>query len=43
MKLNAMGIYNFSSDIRNFIYIFNSHIAPLCSLLHTLLKNECMC
>ena len=28
-----------SSDIWNFI----SHITPLCSLLHTLLKYECMC
>ena len=33
------GKYYFSSDIRNFI----SHITPLYSLLHTLLKDECMC
>ena len=30
---------NFNSNIRNFI----SHITPICSLLHTHLKDECMC
>ena len=33
-----LGKYYFSSDIRKFI----SHITPLCSLLHKLLKDECM-
>ena len=31
--------YYFSSDIRNLM----SPNTPLCSLLHTLLKDECMC
>ena len=32
--------YHFSSDIRN---LLSPIYTPLCSLLHTLLKDECMC
>ena len=38
-----MGKYHFSNDIRNFISHLND-ISPLCSLLHTLLKDiACVC
>ena len=38
MKLNAVGKYYFSSDIRNFKNIKS----PFC-LFHTIVKEECMC